>query len=121
MMRCIILCAVFACAASLLAQTNQSASRQGLITLEFAATNTRGEPVTDLQSSDIQLREDGKTQPIVFFRLDGGTRTMAPHAPGEFDNHAALPPVVILLDRWNERLVMSGRSGIELGAAIQHL
>jgi VWFA-related protein len=46
---------------------------------------------------------------------------MAAHAPGEFDNHAAPPPVVILLDRWNERLVMSGRSGIELGAAIQHL
>ena len=29
--------------------------------------------------------------------------------------------MVILLDRWNERLVMSSRSGIELGTAIQRM
>jgi VWFA-related protein len=92
-----------------------------LITLNLAATNSRDEPVTDLQPSDLQLREDGKPQPVVFFRFSGTNRTMAPHAPGEFDNHAAPPPVVILFDRWNERLVMAGRSGVELSAAIQHM
>ncbi len=92
-----------------------------LITLNLAATNSRDEPVTDLQPSDLQLREEGKPQPVVFFHFAGGNRSMAAHAPGEFDNHAAAAPVVILFDRWNERLVLSGRSGIELGAAIQHL
>lgn len=92
-----------------------------LITLNVAATNSRDEPVTDLQPSDLQLREEGKPQRIVFFRFAGSNRTMAAPAPGEFVNHPAAAPVVILLDRWNERLVMSGRSGIELGAAIQHL
>ena len=92
-----------------------------LITLNIAATNSRDEPVTDLQLSDLQLREEGKPQPIVFFRFAGSNRTMAAPAPGEFVNHPAAAPVAILLDRWNERLVMSGRSGIELGTAIQHL
>ncbi len=92
-----------------------------MITLNVAATNSRDEPVTDLKSTDIQLREDGKPQPIVFFRFAGNTRTTAPLAPGEFANHAAPPPVVILLDRWNERLVLSSRSGIELGTAIERM
>jgi len=93
-----------------------------LITINVAATDSREEPVTDLQASELQLREDGKAQPIVFFHSGGSNRAITPHTQGEFDNHAAPPPpVVILLDRWNERLVLSGRSGIELGAAIQHL
>ncbi len=113
--------AIIACALPLQAQSKESASRQRLITLNVAATNSRDEPVTDLKSTDIQLREDGKPQPIVFFRFAGNTRTTAPLAPGEFANHAAPPPVVILLDRWNERLVLSSRSGIELGTAIERM
>ena len=113
--------AFIACAVPLLAQSKESASGQRLITLNVAATNSRDEPVTDLKSADIQLREDGKPQPIVFFQFAGSTRAMAPPAPGEFANHAGPPPVVILLDRWNERLVMSSRSGIELGTAIQRM
>ncbi len=117
-MRSALLFLAIACAFPLPAQPPSSGK---LVTLNVAATNARDEPVTDLQSSDLQLREDGKLQPIVFFRFAGSNRTMAAHVPGEFDNHAAAPPVVILFDRWNERLVTSGRSGIELGAAIQHL
>jgi len=117
MKRSTLLCAVIACVIPVFAQ-----SQQKLITLNVAATTSRDEPLTDLQLSDLQLREDGKAQPIVFFHFVGSNRAIAPHSPGEFDNHAAPPPpVVILLDRWNERLVLSGRSGIELGAAIQHL
>ena len=92
-----------------------------LVTLNVAATNSRDEPVADLRASDLQLREEGKPQPIVFFHYAGSSHSAATPSPGEFDNHAAAAPVVILLDRWNERLVMSGRSGIELATAIQHL
>jgi VWFA-related protein len=99
----------------------QQPSPGKLITLNVAATNSRDEPVTDLQASDLQLREEGKPQPIAFFRFAGTNRTMAAHAPGEFDNHTTAQPVVILFDRWNERLVTSAKSGIELGTAIQHL
>lgn len=120
-MRAVFLYTVIACALPLLAQSNESAPQRKLITLNLAATNSREEPVSDLKSADIQLREDGKPQPIVFFRFAGGASKTAPSAAGEFANHAAPPPVVILLDRWNERLVMSSRSGIELGAAIQRM
>ena len=122
MMRSVLLFTVAACTFQVFAQSNsESSSQQRLITLNVAATNSRGEPVTDLKVADVQLREDGKPQPIVFFRFAGGTRTTAPLGAGEFANHAAPPPVVVLLDRWNERLVMSSRSGIQLGAAIQRL
>jgi VWFA-related protein len=121
MMRNPFLSTVIACALPLLAQSNENASQQRLITLNVAATNSRDEPVTDLKLADLQLREDGKPQPIAFFRFAGGSSKTAAPTPGEFANHAAPPPVVILLDRWNERLVMSSRSGIELGAAIQRL
>jgi VWFA-related protein len=121
MMRNAFWFAIIACAVPLLAQSKESASRRRLITLNVAATNSRDEPVMDLKSTDIQLREDGKPQPVVFFQFAGSTHAMAPPGPGEFANHAEAPPVVILLDRWNERLVMSSRSGIELGAAIQRM
>jgi VWFA-related protein len=121
MMRNAFWFAIIACAVPLLAQSKENASPERLITLNLAATNTRDEPVTDLKSADIQLREDGKPQPIAFFQFAGSSRAMAPPGPGEFANHAEAPPVVILLDRWNERLVMSSRSGIELGAAIQRM
>ena len=117
-MRSALLFLAIACAFPSPAQPPSSGK---LITLNVAATNSRDEPVTDLQASDLQLREEGKPQPIAFFHFAGTNRTMAAHAPGEFDNHTAAAPVVILFDRWNERLVLSGRSGIELGTAIQHL
>ncbi len=116
MIRRVLPCTIIACLIPLFAQ-----SQQKLITLNVAATNAREEPVADLQPSDLQLREDGKPQPIVFFHFEGSARIPTPHAPGEFENHAVPPPLVILLDRWNERLVLSSRSGIELSAAIQHL
>lgn len=117
-MRSALLFLAIACAVPLLAQPPTPGK---LITLNVAATNSRDEPITDLQASDLQLREEGKPQPIAFFHFAGSNRTMAAHAPGEFDNHTTAAPVVILFDRWNERLVLSGRSGIELGTAIQRL
>jgi len=118
MMRSAFLFLTLACVFPLSAQPPSSGK---LITLNVAATNSRDEPVTDLQASDLQLREDGKPQPIAFFHFAGSNRNSAAHSPGEFDNHAAAAPVIILFDRWNERLVLAGRSGIELGTAIQKL
>jgi VWFA-related protein len=120
-MRNFFLWTVIACALPLFAQSNENGSPRRLIKLNVAATNSRDEPVTDLKPADLQLREDGKPQPVAFFRFTGSTSKTVPPTPGEFANHAAPPPVVILLDRWNERLVMSSRSGIELGAAIQRM
>ncbi len=120
-MRSAFLWTVIGCTLPVLAQSNENGSPRRLITLNVAATNSRDEPVTDLKLADLQLREDGKLQPIAFFRFTGNTRTAAPLAAGEFANHPAPPPVVILLDRWNERLVTSSRSGIALGTAIQRM
>jgi VWFA-related protein len=121
-MRNVLLFTVAACTFQVFAQSNsESPSQQKLMTLNVAATNSRDEPVTDLKVADVQLREDGKPQPVVFFRLAGGSSKTPPPMPGAFANHPAPPPVVILFDRWNETLVRSGRSGIELGTAIQRL
>jgi VWFA-related protein len=120
-MRNVFLWTMIACAIPALAQSNDPVPPHRLITLNVSATNSRDEPVTDLKLDDLQLREDGKPQPLVFFRFAGANSKTAPPTPGEFANHPTPPPVVILLDRWNERLVMSSRSGIELGTAIQRL
>ena len=120
-MRSVFLWTVITCALPVFAQSSEGAPQRRLVTLNLAATSSRDEPVTDLKLGDIQLREDGKPQPIVFFRFTGGSRTATPPGSGGLTNHFAPLPVVILLDRWNERLVMSSRSGIQLGAAIQRM
>src|SRR5580692_1124569 len=110
MMRGITTYLVFACAMPVLAQTNvQGDSRQRLIKLNVAATNSRGEPVTDLGAADVQLREDGKPQPIVFFRFAGPQKATVQHAQGEFVNRPMTAPLVILLDRWNERIMTTAK------------
>ncbi len=94
---------------------------QRLIRLDVSATNTHGEPITNLQASDIQVREDGKARPIAFFRFQGSKRPVLPHAAGELFNPAPSPPLVILLDRWNERMMASAAAWLELGTAFQHM
>ncbi len=97
MMRNVLLFTVAVCTFQVFAQSNsETPSQQRLITLNVAATNSRDEPVTDLKVADVQLREDGKPQPIAFFRFAGNSRTTAPLAPGEFANYSAPTPVVIL-------------------------
>ena len=38
-----------------------------LVTIDLAATNAKGDPVTDLKASEIRLIEDGAARPIDFF------------------------------------------------------
>jgi VWFA-related protein len=96
-------------------------STQRLVRLSVAATNAQGEPVIDLQAADIQVLEDGKPRPAVFFRFAGSKRSVDPPAPGEFINRPSSIPTVILFDRWNERMLTSARALTELAAALQHL
>ena len=96
-------------------------SPRRLITLSVAATGTKGDPVNDLQPADVRVREDGKLQPIVFFRFAGGNRTIAPPAPGQFVNRPVPPLTLILLDRWNERLMTSVSAWHDIDEALQRL
>jgi VWFA-related protein len=95
-------------------------SGQRLVTLNVAATDAKGDPVTDLQAGDMQVREDGKVQPIVFFRFAGSKRTVAAPAPGQFINRPAPPAMFILLDRWNERIITAASGWNDVDTALQH-
>src|SRR5581483_3140125 len=76
-----------------------AALAQRRVTLDVAATNAQGEPVTDLQAGDVQVREDSKVRQIVFFRFAGDHRPSAPDAAS---------PMVILFDHWNARMLVTG-------------
>jgi VWFA-related protein len=92
-----------------------------LVRLNVAATDTRGKPVIDLRVTDIQVREDGKVRPVVFFRFAGSNRANLPMASGEIANRPAPAPTVILFDRWDERAVTAASARVEVSAALQHM
>src|SRR5687768_9375354 len=47
--------------------------RAGTTLVEFTivATDDRGQPVTDLKSNEIAIVQNGKPQPVAFFRFEG--------------------------------------------------
>ncbi len=110
-----------ACSLGLAQSHAQSGPPQRLVRLSVAATNVQGEPITDLQSTDIQILEDGKPRQVVFFRFAANRHSVEPPGPGDFINRPGPVPTVILFDRWNERMLTSARAWTELGAALQHL
>ncbi len=63
---------------------------QSLIKLNVVASTAKGEPVTDLQASDIRIKEDGKARPVALFRLAGGANSA--------------DPTIVIVDRWNEKV-----------------
>jgi hypothetical protein len=110
------------CLSLALAQSNaKSDSRQRLIKLSVAATDEKGGPVADLTASDIKLRQDGKPCDVVFFRFAGSPRGIAPVAPGEFVNRPGRPPILILLDRWNERMLAMTNGWQDISTALAHM
>ena len=122
MQRGVLLSIAGFCASVGLAQSHtESGSPQRLVRLSVAATNVQGEPVTDLLPVDIQVLEDGKLRPVVFFRFAGSKRSVQPPGDGDFINRAGPIPTVILFDRWNERMLTSARAWTELSATLQHL
>jgi len=91
-----------------------------LIVVDVAAIDSKGEPVTDLKSTDIQLREDGKPRTVLYFGFNGSRRERLTPAPGEVANRAAAPPTIILFDRWNEALTTSANAWSTLDTYLDH-
>jgi VWFA-related protein len=114
MSRGVTLSVMLACAAQALAQS------QVLIKLNVAATDGKGAPVTDLRAADMQVREDSKLRPLVFFHF-AGSRNPAPPGPNEFTNKPSPPPTLILLDAWNQQELSLASASQEISAAIAHL
>jgi VWFA-related protein len=91
-----------------------------LIVVDVAATDSKGEPVTDLKSTDVQLREDGKPRTLSYFHFNGSRREMLTPAAGEVANRAAPPVTVILFDRWNETLTTTANAWNSLDTYLDH-
>ena len=75
--------------------------RAGTTLVEFTivATDQRGQPVTDLNQNEIAILQNGKPQPVAFFRFEGaafGPDAVEPVresiAPGIFTNRAEYSP-----------------------------
>jgi VWFA-related protein len=113
--RFLALFVLFICATPAWAQS------QALVKLNVVATDAKGAPVTDLTAKDIQIREDGGSRPLVFFRFAGGKRAMAQPALNEFVNRPGPPVTVILLDRWNQEEMTMASAWQDVNAALGHL
>lgn len=94
---------------------------QRLVKLSVAASDAKGGPAVDLRVADVQVREDGQPRPVAFFRFNGTNRTISPPGPGEFINRPGPAPTVILLDRWNERLMTMASAWHDVSVALAHL
>jgi VWFA-related protein len=75
-----------------------------LVTLNVIATTNKGEPVTDLTSVDIRIKEDGKSRPVAVLRFAGSK-----NSAGAADSaKAPLGPTVVVLDGWNAGSMTAG-------------
>jgi VWFA-related protein len=75
--------------------------RAGTTLVEFTivATDSKGQPVTDLKQSEITIVQSGKPQPVAFFRFEGSAfgpdaaePKREPIAPGIFTNRPEYSP-----------------------------
>jgi hypothetical protein len=106
----------------LLASTSPAlAQSRVLVKINLVATDSKGAPVTDLRASDIQVREDGGTRPVVFFRFAGSKLEMAQPGMNEFVNRPGPPVTVVLLDRWNESETTLATAWQDVSAAVVRL
>ncbi|MEO5739945.1 MAG: VWA domain-containing protein, partial [Vicinamibacterales bacterium] len=99
--------ATFAAAQSVPSQSRDAARqtspifRAGTTLVEFTivATDQRGQPVTDLKQDEIAIVQNGKPQPVAFFRFEGSAfapdatePAREPIAPGIFTNRVEYAP-----------------------------
>jgi VWFA-related protein len=86
---------VVSAAAIVAAQESTPIFRTGTTLVEFTvvATDERGQPVTDLKQNEISIVQNGKPQPVAFFRFEGSAfgpgaveAKHEPIAPGIFTN-----------------------------------
>ena len=99
----------------------KSDSHQTLVRLSVSAIDAKGDPVADLRTADIQVREDGSPREVVFLRFAGGKRAMAAPGADEFFNRRTPPSTIVLLDRWNERATTLATAWQDVTAALSHL
>ena len=66
-------CLCTAAAVTLAAQDSDADFRAGTTLVEFTivATDRDGQPVTDLTQNDVTIVQNGKPQPVAFFRFEG--------------------------------------------------
>ncbi|MGD0775358.1 MAG: VWA domain-containing protein, partial [Candidatus Solibacter sp.] len=115
---------VISCAYASLAfaqSSGKSYLSQRLVHLSVVASDAKGDPVVDLRAADVQVREDGQPRPVVFFRFNGSNRSISPLRPGEFINRPAPPPTLILVDRWNARLLTLASAWHDVSAAFAQM
>ncbi|HET9467508.1 MAG TPA: VWA domain-containing protein [Vicinamibacterales bacterium] len=94
-MKKIVAAALVASAAVVTAQEPTPVFRAGTTLVEFTivATDEQGRPVTDLKQNEISIIQNGKPQPVAFFRFEGSAfgpdatePKREPIAPGIFTN-----------------------------------
>ena len=92
---------VIAAAVTVAAQDSTPIFRAGTTLVEFTivATDQSGHPVTDLTQSDITIVQNGKPQPVAFFRFEGDAfgpgaveKKREAIAPGLFTNRSEYSP-----------------------------
>jgi VWFA-related protein len=114
-----LICSLALAASVLLAQ-----APSGLIRLSVTALDAGGQPVEDLKIGDFQVSDQGKAQPIVFFRKNASMTPAAQLASHEYSNRAGSAPphtTVILFDLLNQNQQDRLDAWHKLGRSLQQL
>ncbi|MGA3201333.1 MAG: VWA domain-containing protein [Bryobacteraceae bacterium] len=113
-----LICSLTLAASALLAQAPSS-----LIRLNVAALDSSGQPVEDLKAADFQVTDQGKAQPVVFFRRNAPAAPAAALAPHEFSNRTGAAPhtTVILFDLLNQNQTDRLDAWHKVGHSLQQL
>jgi VWFA-related protein len=116
-------CKLLCLAVSALLAAAAGAADARLVRLNVIATDSHGQPVADLTSSDFQVADGGKAQEIAFFRLTPvKAQLVAPAGAGEFSNRSggAYPhATLILFDLLNSQMTDRGFSSAEIARDLQ--
>lgn len=119
MYRTLLLLGIFVGEYLAFGQTAPPDSPQELVRLNVAATDAKGNPITDLRADDIRIREDGKERSLIFFSYAGSKNANTPAPSGQFANHPEPPTTLILFDRWNERMMTAASGWTDIETALR--
>jgi VWFA-related protein len=95
-----------------------------LVAVQVCALDGHGQPVTDLQTADFRIADDGKPQAPAFARLLTTNQLRTPLAPNQFSNrtgNSAAHSTIVLFDLLNADLNQRGRGWEEIVQALQRL
>ncbi len=110
------------CSLALAASMLPAQAQSSLIRLTVTALDG-SQPVDDLKAADLQISDQGKAQPIVFFRKNPGAPQAATLAPHEYSNRTGAAPhsTVILFDLLNQNQADRLDAWHKLGRSLQQL